>query len=260
MAIITFLSDFGMSDHYVAGVKARILGVNPGLRIVDISHEIEPCNLAHGAYVLKSVFREFPEGTVHLAAVDSAGSWDGRYIAVQLEGHIFVGPDNGLFSLISDKDPVLSVSLQRSATHGPASFPELAVLGRAAAMLASGSALNDVGTRTTDIIQLIDRKSRATKSMISGHVVRVDHFGNLITNIEKEVFDILHKNRDYVVSIGREKIGKIHSSYGEVESGDCFVLFNYAGLLEVGINKGNASQLLGMRYDSQVNIIFDPDE
>ncbi len=260
MAIITFLSDYGVSDHYVAAVKARILGINPGLRIVDISHHIEPFNLAHASYVLKAVYQDFPEGTVHLAAVDSTGEAGVQYIAVQIKGHFFVGADNGLFSLISEEDPSMIAVLGEKERPSLGTFPARDFLAKTAAMLASGSNLNDMGTFTREYKRLIGRKFRATKKLISGNVIRVDHYGNLITNIEKEVFEILSKSRAYVVSIGREKIDRIHASYNEVENGDCFVVFNRLDLLEIGISRGNASQLLGLKYDSPVNIIFDPDE
>src|ERR1043165_9479819 len=103
MAIVTLLTDSGETDHYVAAIKAKILSVNPGLTIADISHKILPCDIGHGAFVLKSVFNDFPKGTVHLVAVDSIGNPDTSSIAIQLEDHFFIGSDNGLFGLICEK-------------------------------------------------------------------------------------------------------------------------------------------------------------
>lgn len=258
MAIITFMSDFGMSDHYVAAVKAKILSVNPGLQIVDISHQIEPFNLAHAAYVLKSVFRNFPKGTVHLVSVNSHAEKTNRYLSAQLEDYIFVIPDNGIISLISDQEPGMIAELFNNIDTST-SFPAKNTLAKAAAMLASGSAINDVGNYTKEYIQRVDRKFRATKKQISGNIIRVDHFGNLITNIEREVYNILSKDRKFTVQFGREKTNKINHSYNEVDDGDCFVVFNDLGLLEIGINKGNASSLLGLKYDNPVSIIFEED-
>lgn len=249
------MSDFGMSDHYVSAVKAKILSINPGLRIIDICHEIEPFNIAHAAYVLKSVFQDFPKGTVHLISVNSHGESNNRFLAAKIEDHIFVGPDNGIISLICEKDPTMVAELFKN--DGSKSFPAKNILAKAAAMLASGSGMNDVGAYSKDYLRKIDRKFRATKKQISGNVIRVDHFGNLITNIEEEVFNILRKDRKFQIHFGREKTEKVNESYSEVDDGDCFVIFNDMGLLEIGINKGNASKLLGLRYDSPVNIIFD---
>ncbi len=259
MAIVTFMSDFGMSDHYVSAVKAKILTINPGLKIVDISHDIESFNLAHAAFVLKSVFRDFPIGTVHLISVNSHAERNNRFLTAKIEDHIFVGPDNGIFSLICEQEPSMIAELFNSGDEH-SSFPTKNVMAKAAAMLASGSGMNDVGAYTKDYIRRIDRKFRATKKQISGNVIRVDHYGNLISNIEEEVFNILRKDRKYSIQFGREKLEKINYSYNELDDGDCFVIFNDLGLLEIGINKGNASELLGLRYDSPINIIFEDTE
>src|SRR5688500_6784420 len=111
MAVITFLSDFGYTDHYVAAVKAKLLSQDPECKVVDITHAIEPFNIAHAEYVLGSVYHEFPEGTVHLVGVDSHGSKLGRFHAARHKGHYFLLPDNGLLSLITDGQPELVVEL-----------------------------------------------------------------------------------------------------------------------------------------------------
>jgi S-adenosylmethionine hydrolase len=255
MAIITFMSDFGMSDHYVSAVKAKILSMNPGLNIIDISHEIEPFNIAHAAYVIKSVFRDFPKGTVHLIAVNSHGERNNRYLTSKIDNHYFVVPDIGILSLINEEEPRMMVELV-SKNDDHSSFPAKNILAKAAAMLASGSGMNDVGAYTKDYLRKIDRKFRATKKQISGNVIRVDHFGNLITNIEQKVFDLLRKDRQFLIHFGREKADLINNSYGDADDGDCFVIFNDLGLLEIGINKGNASKLIGLKYDSAISIIF----
>ncbi len=256
MAIITFMSDYGTKDHYVAAVKAKILSINPSINIVDISHNIKPYDIAHASYVLKSVFRDFPKGTVHLYAVDTIGQKGSRYICAKLEDHFFVGNDNGLCSLISEKEPDM-ISELFSAKQDGKTFPAKDVLAKAAAMIASGSNMNDVGKFTKDVERKVARKFRATKKQISGNVIHIDHYGNLVTNIEEEVFQIISKNRKYTVQFAREKLTEINGLCNEAEDGDCFVIFNSNGYLEIGINKGNASELLGLKYDSPVNIFFE---
>ncbi len=256
MAIITFMSDFGLSDHYVAAVKAKILTINPSLRIIDISHDIEPHNLAHAAFVLKSVYNEFPKNTVHLVSVNAHGENHDRFLAAKIDDYFFIVPDNGILSLIHEQDPSMVVELYNNDMSNT-SFPAKNIMARAAAMLASSSSMNDIGSFTKEYVRKIDRKFRATKKQISGNVIRVDHHGNLITNIEKKVFMILRKERKFTVRFGREVCDKINPTYNDLEDGDCFVIFNDLGLLEIGINKGNASRLLGLKYDSPVNIIFE---
>ncbi|HTH56282.1 MAG TPA: SAM-dependent chlorinase/fluorinase [Cyclobacteriaceae bacterium] len=256
MAIVTLLTDSGETDHYVAAIKAKILSLNPGLAIADISHKILPCDIAHGAFVLRSVFNDFPKGTVHLVAVDSTGNSDTTSIAIQLEDHFFIGADNGLFGLISDKSHQQAVDIN-SISPMASTFPEKDIFAVAAAKLASGAAITSLGKPISSFKKMIGRSVKATRKLIAGHVIRVDNFGNLITNISKVDFDILSKGKNYTVAFARERFRKINSNYHQAEQGDCFLIFNSLGLLEIGIYKGRANDLLGMELDSAVNITFD---
>ncbi len=255
MAIVTLLTDAGESDHYVAAIKARILSTNPDLRIVDISHQIRLFDIGHGAYVLRSVFRDFPKGTVHLVGVDSSGNRGDAFILLKLEGHFFVGVDNGLLSLISDHAPEQIRDI--SPDEAPTTFPEKNVLAPVACLLASGKDPASIGKPMAEYKRLIDRQVKATRKQITGHVIRVDHFGNLITNIPRQAFDILSKDKAFTIQFGGEKFRRIHASYSQAEQGECFLVFNSLDFLEIGIYKGNAAELLGLGYDSVVNILFE---
>lgn len=256
MAIVTLLTDSGNSDFYAASIKASILGMDPRITLVDISHNIQPCDIAHGAFVLKSVFRQFPENTVHLVGVDANARHVDEYLAVQLENHFFVCADHGLLGLISEANPQRVVALNHKNPI-QSTFVEKDILAPAAALLAGGAALDSLGPPRESFKKLTDRHAKATKKIIAGHVVRVDHYGNLITNISKQAFDVLCKDRGYTIQAGSEKFRRLHVRYDQAEPGDCFVLFNSLHLLEIGIYKGNASELLGLRYDSPVSILFD---
>ena len=256
MAIVTLLTDSGETDHYVASIKAKILGVNPGLTLVDISHKIQACDIAHGAFVLNSVFRDFPKGTVHLVGVDSTGNAETAAICLQLEDHFFVGSDNGLFGLISDKQHQQLVDIN-SINSVVTSFPEKDIFAAAAAKLASGVAITTLGKPMTSFKKMIGRSVKATRKIIAGHVIRVDNYGNLITNISKTDFDILSKGKTFTIQFSGEKFRRIHTNYFQADQGDCFLIFNSSGFLEIGIYKGRANDLLGMDYDSSVSILFD---
>ena len=256
MAIVTLLTDSGETDHYAAAIKAKILSVNPGLTVVDISHKVLPCDIAHGAFILKSVFNDFPKGTVHLVAVDSTGNAETSSIAIQLEDHFFVGADNGLFGLISEKPHQQAVDIN-SVNPITSTFPEKEIFAIAAAKLASGVSITSLGKAIPSFKKMIGRSVKARRKLIAGHVVRVDNFGNLITNISKADFDILSKDKNFTVQFAREKFRKINSNYHQAEQGDCFLIFNSLGFLEIGIYKGRANELLGMELDSAVNILFD---
>jgi S-adenosyl-L-methionine hydrolase (adenosine-forming) len=256
MAIVTLLTDSGETDHYVASIKAKILSVNPGLTLVDISNRIAPCDIAHGAFVLKSVFRDFPTGTVHLAGVDSAGAKEDAFIALQLEDHFFVGVDNGLLGLISEKAHQQVVQLN-SVNPIRTTFPERDIFAPAAAKLASGVAITTLGKPMPTFKKMTDRFVKANKRLIAGNVIRVDGFGNLITNIPKDAFELLSAGKTFTIQFGGEKFRRIHKNYFEADPGDCFLIFNSLGLLEIGMYKGNASELLGLKYDSPINVAFE---
>ena len=256
MAIITLLTDSGDDDHYVAAIKAGIVSINPGIRIIDLTHRIASCDIGHAAFVLRSVFRSFPPGTVHLAGVHATGNRGDVSIALQLEDHFFIGVDNGLFGLISEQPHQQLVELHLP-NLSESTFPERDIFAPAAVKLASGMAISDLGKPMATFKKMIDRQVKATKKQITGHVIRVDAYGNLITNIPRHAFDTLSKGRMYTIQFGGEKFRRIHSNYNQAEEGECFLLFNSLGLLEIGIYKGNASELLGLDYDSMVNIVFD---
>jgi len=256
MAIVTLLTDSGESDHYVAAIKARIISINPGIRIEDISHKIQPNDIGHAAFVLRAVFRDFPKGTVHIIGVNAVGAVHDNPIVLQLEDHFFVCNDNGLLGLISDK-PHQNLIALNAINAITTTFPERDIFAPAAVKIASGISLSDLGKPVPSFKKMIDRQVKATKKQITGTVIRVDRFGNLITNIPKEAFDILSKGKVYTVQFGGEKFRRIHTQYNQADEGECFIVFNSLSLLEIGIYKGHASELLGLNYDSVVTIIFE---
>ncbi len=259
MSVITFISDFGTEDHYVAAVKATILRHNPECQIIDLSHHIGQADIAHAAYVLRNVYNDFPEHTVHLCAVDSVSKEPSALLAIQWRNHFFVGPDSGLFSLIGDLEKGEIVEI-KGESGTDSTFVAKDILAPVVAKIVRDKKLTSVGSPYKDLKKLLARQLKVTKKEIAGNVIRVDHYGNLITNINREEFDTITKlngNSNFQIQFGREKSPKIHQSYHEVESGECFVIFNSSGNIQIGINKGNASELLGLYLDTPINIYFD---
>ena len=254
MSLITFTSDFGDTDHYVAAVKAVIYRADRQVDVIDICHHIEHYNIAHGAFVLKSAYTEFPEGTIHLVAVNS-DSYPNRFVATKLRNHYFLGADNGLISLLSEEEPECVVKLEVAE---PTVFAAKDVLAPAAVALCQGSDISKLGSETTDVNRKIPRSLRANRKQISGHVIHVNHYGNLITNIDQQTFETLSGDTDYQIIFGRERARRIHQIYHDVELGECVLLFNSLGLLEVSINQGSAHDLLGLGYDSPIIVRFEP--
>ena len=256
MTLITFTSDFGTSDHYVAAVKAKMISVDPSVQIIDVSHDIRPFDLPHMAFVLQSVFEGFPENTVHLLGINDLSETGSAYLIASLRNHIFLMPDNGIIGLISDLTPEQVVKIDE-AFLVETNFPAKDILAPIAVRLAGGEPVKTFGIPADNFKNMRSRQVKATKKEIVGHVIHVDHFGNLITNIKKTDFDILGKDKGYSVHFGREQASQIHDHYQNVEPGDVFFIFNDLGLLEIGINQGHASQLLGLVFDSPVQIQFD---
>jgi hypothetical protein len=259
MALLTFLSDFGEKDHYVAAVKAAILAVQPTQQMVDISHHIHRHDIGHAAYVIRQVYTSFSPGTVHLIAVDPVLAGSEKLVALELNNHFFVGHDSGIYHLIHAEKPISAIELPSSGS----TFPARDVLGAAAAKLANGARLDSLGAPIEALNIRMDRQLKATKREMVGQVIHVDHFGNLVTNISQREFDTickLHRGNPRIwVRFARESFSQLHKSYGEVDDGDCFVLFNAYGFLEIGIKKGRAADLLGLKLDTPIFIEFNPE-
>ena len=253
MAIVTLTSDFGYRDAYVAILKATLLTLDAKITLIDVSHEVDPANIAHGAFLVGSAYANFPKKTVHLVAVDSLGTPTNKFIAVEIDEHYFIAADNGLLSLISEFEPSQVVLISEGEKT---SFPAKDIMAAAVIKLTNGAKLSDVGKEYSEMKKFLKRSVKANKQEIVGHVAHIDHFGNLITNILQRDFDVLSKDKKYTIGIGKEYIDKLNYSPSEVEAGDCFVLFNHMGLLEIGIKNGRAAQLLGLEYDSPVWIKF----
>ncbi|GAB2475153.1 hypothetical protein GCM10011375_23650 [Hymenobacter qilianensis] len=255
MGLITFLSDFGYRDHYVAAVKARLLQLAPQQPVLDISHAIEPFNIAHALHVLNAVFRDFPTGTVHLLGVNDYGGAQGRWHAVKFEGHYFVAADNGLLTLLTDGGPADVVRLRNMETPSPTRD----ILAPAAVHLAQGHPLEHLGPTTTELYQLLNRQLRIQDHRITGHVVHVDHYGNLITNITRTAVEAVGHGRTCAVHFGRETVREIAPHFQATAPGEAVCIFNSQEVLCIGINQGNAAELLGLYFDSQVDVRFAPE-
>lgn len=255
MPTVTFLSDFGYRDHYVAAVKARILKDCPTATIVDISHGVGNGNIGEAGYLLKSVYNDFPKGTIHLVSVGAASHPNRRLIAAVVDGHYFVGGDNGFISLLSALPPE-QVYLLPEVSTDLATFPSKYIMAPAVAELANGTSLSDLGDPTDNFEQKLFSPLRKTANEIHGQVIHVDGYGNLITNIDWKGFSDIGKGRAYTIRCGYERFSSTSQFYSSKDYGDCVLIFNSAGLLEVAINHGNASELLGMNYNSTVMIQF----
>jgi S-adenosylmethionine hydrolase len=278
MGVLTLLTDFGYRDHYVAALKARLLHLAPSLPVMDITHGVEPYNIAHAVHVLRAVFRDFPLGTTHLITVSDYGASPAGAVATpawhaaQHEGHYFVSADNGLLSLLCDGLPERLVRLSAvapptapaTATVLPSSTPIATtlnptrdVLAPAAASLALGQSIDSLGLPTTEFYSLTNRQLRLQDNRVTGHVVHVDHYGNLITNISREAVEVTGRGRVATVKFGRETVRELRPHFAAAPPGEIVCTFDPQGCLCIAINQGHASELLGLYFDSQVDVWFE---
>lgn len=257
MAIITLTTDLGSKDFYQAALKGSLLRLLPQVNLVDISHDILAFNIPHAAFVLKNAFHYFPENTVHLIGIDSVYHEHTRYLALRYKEHYFVGSDNGIFSLLFDEEPseIVEINIMQDLKY--LHFPLSDILAKASCHLAQGGKLSEIGLPIAHLEQRITLQPVIEGDIIRGSVIFIDSFQNVITNITKELFTRLQKNRNFSLYFRRnESISALSWHYNEVPEGEKLCLFGISNHLEIAINKGNASGLLGLHLGDIVRIEF----
>lgn len=258
MAIITLTTDLGDKDIYQAALKGSILKLLPSVSIVDITHNVAAFNVQQAAFILKNSFHYFPDGTVHLIGIDTVYTKDTKYLAVHYKNHYFVGADNGIFSLMFDADPDEIVEINIMQDLKFLHFPLADIFVKTACHLADGGRLKDIGLVVTSIEKKMNLQPVIEKNMIKGVVIYIDSFQNVITNITKEFFNQVQQGRHFTLSFKRnETISHLSWYYNEVPEGEKLCLFGISDHLEIAINKGNASGLLGLSLGDTVIIDFE---
>jgi S-adenosylmethionine hydrolase len=255
MPIITFISDFGLRDHYVASVKGFIYSQKSDVVIVDISHDIEKHNIQSAAHVLGSAYKTFPEKTVHIVGVSTEMIQGGGYLAVEHNNHFFIAADNGIFSLMFEEQPFKIVELQPDISNK--SFPVRDVFVRAAVALANGVDLFSLGKPKDKLLQRLPFRASSNGSIIRGAVVYIDSYNNVITNIDKVLFDRVGKGQAFLIEFARGyQIDHLSNDYSDVPPGEVLALFNSSGYLELAMRHGNISGLLKLELNSSITIEF----
>lgn len=256
MAILTFTTDFGSQDYYTGVIKGAIIKQSPNLNIIDITNDIEPFNIVNGAFIVKNVYKDFPENTIHLVAVNNFYSNDdNRFIAVLYDNHYFIAPDNGILSLVFENDqPYECYELEYIAYSN---FPLKEVFSRTVWHLTSGRPFHEIGDPLETITQKIYLQPVISPNQIKGSVIYIDHFENVVINITKELFDKVGHGRKFHIYFKRnDAITKISHHYYDVEVGETICLFNSSGYLELAINMGKAASMLGLKIEDIIQIDF----
>jgi S-adenosylmethionine hydrolase len=247
--LVTLTTDFGLADHYVGTMKGVLLSRCPGMRIIDISHEIAPFSLYSGAYTIDQAAPYFPPGTIHVIVVDPGVGTTRKALLVEALGQFFIAPDNGVLSMILDRDPNakareitnrdLWLSSPSSTFHGRDIFAPVA-----AALAGGATHAENVGPIIPRIELLPDLHPRQEKpGEWQGKLLSIDRFGNAITNFRAAAFSSIASCR-FSLHVGRRRIARFHPTFGEAPDGLCFAYFGSSGYIELGVKQQSAAAVL----------------
>lgn len=276
MAIITLTTDFGEKDHFVGAVKGTIYSEMEEVRIVDISHSVSPFHITEASYIIKNAYKCFPKGSIHIIGIDSELTPENKHLAVFLDGHYFICANNGILSLIASEikpDKIVEINIHNTVDTN---FPVLDVFVRVACHLARGGLLEVVGKSFESLKYLkeVEPSLNADKNQIIGHVLYIDNYGNVVTNISRKLFDTTGKGRSYTVTARTARFTEIYETYSDAinfklekekreEDGKKLAIFNSADYIELAIYKsnpstvGSASTLFGLELRDTITIKFD---
>lgn len=263
MPVITLLTDFGSRDEYVGIMKGVILARNPAAVVVDISHEVAPQDVVEAAHMLKAAYPFFPEAAVHVVVVDPGVGGQRAIVAMALkDGPVFLAPDNGVLSpILADTRPKEVVHVENSAfflDHVSRTFHGRDIFAPVAAAVSKGVPLNRLGPAVSpgDLLRLdlaLPRQDRG--SAISGRVVSVDRFGNLITDIDAALLDAGSHSR-LQVRVGGHRIKGLCATYGEGAPRRALALIGSRGTLEIAVNCGSAAETLSVGKGAAVQVAW----
>jgi S-adenosyl-L-methionine hydrolase (adenosine-forming) len=258
VAIITLLTDFGSSDYFVGAMKGVILSINPQATIVDITHEIPPQDIETGAFNLLSCYRNFPDGTIHVAVVDPGVGSDRRAIVVECADQLFVGPDNGLFSWICERESDWSATqvTTRKFFRKPVSntFHGRDIFAPVAAALSAGHSPHEFGGSLTDIVQLSSLEPTFNENTIEGRIIHIDRFGNCVTNFTRQTLESRGPAASWRLLLNDGRIDSLRDFFSEAKTDEAFAIVGSAGFIEICVRNDSAAKLLNVQRGQRVEL------
>lgn len=272
MQIVTFLSDWGLADHYVAVVKAKLFSRIPGVCVQDVSHQVQRGDLGAAAFVLAGCYRYFPPGTIHIVAIDDIASAQSPHVVVKLHDQFFIGADNGfwgIFEFLSGETIQEVVEIDVWQESDVFTFPARDLFCKVAGMLSENGNLERIGHPAKlrfrmmegGFLKTVEEKDAQGNRIgfrLIGKILYIDFFGNACTNITQTDFEKCAKEFPFrQLQIGwRKETRPPVRAYHDVGEGDIAMLFQDSGFLEIAVNRGNAAMLLGLDKRSRVNLLF----
>lgn len=251
--LLTLTTDFGREDFHLPRLKAQLLRVERGLQLVDISHDIPTYDIVRAAFVFNKVWRHFPEGTLHLLSVNDYYQPHGRFLATYCAGHYFIGPDNGIFSLLFGRVPEQTFVLDGYAADAPL----YTIYAGAVSHLVRRKPFHEIGVPATRYSERLAFQPVIGPNYIRGTAVFIDRFDNVTTNISRELFEQVGEGRGFQLLIKRmHPIDGLSFNYHDVPEGEPLCRFDGDGFLEIAINLGRAAPLLGIQVEDMVQVEF----
>ncbi len=276
MPIITLTTDFGEKDHFAGAVKGTIYSEMDDVKIVDISHSVSPFHITEASYIIKNAYKCFPKGSIHIIGIDSELTPENKHLAVYLDGHYFICANNGILSLIASEikpEKIVEINIHNNIDTN---FPVLDVFVRVACHLARGGTLEVVGKsfKELKLSKEVEPYVNADKSQIIGHVIYIDNYGNIVTNINRKLFESTGKGRNFVINARTARFTEIFKTYSDAinfkiekekreEDGKKLAIFNSANYIELAIYKsnpstvGSASTLFGLELRDTITVKFE---
>ena len=276
MSIITLTTDFGIKDHYIGAIKGAIYSELNDAKVVDISHNISPFNNTETAYIVKNAYKSFPEGSIHIIGVDAELNAENKHIALKLDNHFFICADNGVISLLTSEikpEKIVEITIHNKIESN---FPVMDTFVKVACHLARGGKLEVVGNEITNCKKLVEVQPVISSDLksITGSVIYIDNYGNVITNVSKKLFQDIGKGRNFEILANRYSFNKINEKYSDIvdfkipselrqKDGTRLAIFNSSNYLEIAIYRSNletvggASSLLGLKYRDRITVNFD---
>ena len=277
MAIITLTTDFGEKDYFAGAVKGAIYSELSDVRIVDISHSVSPFHISEAAYIIKNAYKSFPKGSIHIIGIDSELTPENKHLAVKLDEHYFICANNGILSLLASEirpEKIVEINIHDKIQTN---FPVLDVFVKVACHIARGGTLEVIGKSVREIkyLKQFEPIINSEKNQILGHVIYVDNYGNVITNISRKLFENVGKGRAFKISARTVNFSTIYETYSHAinfdvekekrkeEDGKKLAVFNSAGYIELAMYKsnpstvGSAASLFGLEYLDTITVNFE---
>lgn len=251
--IITLTTDFGLADPFVGIMKGVILGIAPDSQLIDITHDIRSYDITEGALVLNSAYRYFPAGTIHVVVVDPGVGSARSPMAALSRGHMFVAPDNGVLSFVLSSDPMAAIYRITNESlfneNVSRTFHGRDIFAPVAANLARGTPIDSVGPRVLDFVQKPFPTPRPQGDKLVGTILRVDKFGNIITNFSRQQL-----GPDSSLRVAGLSINRFCATFSEADPGEFFAFEGSTGFIEIALNQGSAADKLKVGRGAEIEL------